>query len=103
MRAKYLRRRSKQGALLPEVATDYQGEVAKLMETARLQREGGKKRVEHPRPRIDPRPAPESRTRGFFRMAIPWFFPGGVGWFFDDRPFWDGPTFGKWLEHITYD
>ena len=71
------------------------------METSRLHSEAGKKHVDPPWPRIDPGPAPASRTRGFFFLALRWLFPGGVGCFFDGRPVWGGLTFGKWIANLT--
>ena len=101
MRAKYLRRRSKQGALLPEVATDYQEEVKKFLETDLRQSDGGAKQYELPWPIFDHNHVAESRNRGFFFLA-PWLFPGGVGCFSDDRPFGGWLAFGKWIEHHAY-
>merc|ERR1712112_765645 len=75
------------GMLLPEITPDIETEVRKLVESARQQGESGKKHVVFPWPSVDPNPVPEYRTRGFFCMAFPWLFPGGVGCFFDDRPF----------------
>ena len=88
--------------LLPEVAPDFREEVRKLLETANAQCAKGAKRVEFPWPNISAEPASEFKTRGFFCMAFPWLFPGGVGCFFDDRPYGEGFTFAKWLEHLVF-
>ena len=90
------------GVLLPEIEPDIQSDVPKLIDSARLQSEAGKKHVEFPRPSADPNPAPEPRTRGFFRMSRPWLFPGLMGGFFDDRPFGEGLKVAKWPEHLIY-
>ena len=88
--------------IIPEISLDFQSDVRRLLDSARLQIEAGEKHVESPCPSADPPPVPESRTRGFPRMASHWLLPGGVGFFFDDRPFGEGLKFAKWLEHLIY-
>ena len=87
--------------LLPEVAPDFREEVRELLETAKAQGGKGKKRAESHWPKISADPASEFKTRGFFCMAPPWLYPGGVGRFFDGRPYGEGITFAKWLEHLV--
>ena len=90
------------GMLLPEITPDIQTEVRRLIDPARLQGEAGKKHVVFSWPSVGPNPVPEPRTRGFFRVAFPWLFPGGFGCFFDDRPFGDGLKFEKRPDHLIY-
>ena len=35
-------------------------------------------------------------------MAFPCLFPGGVGCFFEDRPFGEGLKFEKWIWCLIY-
>ena len=65
----------------PEVAPDFGDEVRRLLEEARAQGEAVGKHVEFPRPATDKGPASEFQTRGFYFIAFPWLFPGGVGCF----------------------
>ena len=90
------------GILLPEVAPDFRDKVRKLLETAQGQSDRWKKRVDLPWPRIEPGPASGYKTRGFFRMSVPWLFAGGVGCFFDDRPFGEGFTFAEWIARLVF-
>ena len=53
-------------------------------------------------PKISADPASEFKTRGFFFMASPWLFPGGVGCFFDDRRYGGGVTIAKWLGRLVF-
>ena len=88
--------------LLPEIAPDFQSDVRKLLDSARLQSEAGGKHVEFPRPRAGPNTVPESRTLGFFCIGPHWVFPGGVGFFIDDRPPGEWLKFEKWIERLIY-
>ena len=75
------------GMPLPEVAPNYREEVRKLIVSANGQQDSGRKHVEFPWPAADSEPVSKFRTRSFFCVAFPWLFPGGVGCFFDDRPY----------------
>jgi len=86
------------GMMQPSEVANARLEKEKLISRAR--------RVEYPRefqwPPAGKVAVPEYETRGFFCLAPPWLSPGGVGRFFDDRPFAEGLAFGDWLERLVY-
>ena len=90
------------GMLIPEITPGCQSEARKLLASALRQGESGETHVVFPWPSVGPNHLPDPRDRGFFCMALPWLFPGGVGCFFDDRPFGEGLNCAKWLENLIY-
>ena len=102
LRSKYLRRRLKLGECSSQnyrLATSGSKNVSRIFS---FSKRGGRhaRRVSMANHR--PNHAPESRTLGFFCLAIAWLSPGGAGCFFHARPFGEGLTFGKWLERLAY-
>ena len=76
--------------------------LRKLIVSANGQQDSGRKHVEFPWPASASEPVSEFRTRGFSCVAFPLLFPGGVGFFFDDRPYGEELKFPDWLEHLVY-
>ena len=81
--------------MLPEVAPDFRGAVLDLLGTEQVQGDRWGNRAECSCPKISANAGYAYKAGGFFFMAFPWIFPGGVWCFSGDRPRREGFAFSK--------